>query len=124
VRSAIPRPVSAGVASASSRYTPALVEVLGVHAPALARAYAGQAGAANDDKENEMTATTARTPARSTPILFSRQRQLLQLLDALGGTAGMLGFQKLLFLYCQEASTGEAPYDFEPPPLSWTLGLC
>lgn len=61
-----------------------------------------------------MTATTARTSARSTPMLFSRQRQLLQLLDALGGTSGMLDFQKLLFLYCQEASTGEAPYDFVP----------
>ena len=61
-----------------------------------------------------MTATTARTSTRSTPMLFSRQRQLLQLLDALGGTSGMLDFQKLLFLYCQEASTGEAPYDFVP----------
>jgi hypothetical protein len=46
-------------------------------------------------------------------MLFSRQRQLLQLLDALGGTSGMLDFQKLLFLYCQESS-GEAPYDFVP----------
>ncbi len=61
-----------------------------------------------------MTATTARTSTRSTPMLFSRQRQLLQLLDALGGTSGMLDFQKLLFLYCQESSTGEAPYDFVP----------
>lgn len=61
-----------------------------------------------------MTATTARTSARSTPMLFSRQRRLLQLLDALGGTSGMLDFQKLLFLYCQEPSTGEAPYDFVP----------
>lgn len=47
-------------------------------------------------------------------MLFSRQRRLLELLDALGGTSGMLDFQKLLFLYCQEASTGEAPYDFVP----------
>ena len=61
-----------------------------------------------------MTATTARPSTRTTPMLFSRQRQLLQLLDALGGTSGMLDFQKLLFLYCQEASTGEAPYDFVP----------
>jgi hypothetical protein len=61
-----------------------------------------------------MTATTARTSSRSTPMLFSRQRQLLQLLDALGGTSGMLDFQKLLFLYCQEESSGEAPYDFVP----------
>lgn len=51
---------------------------------------------------------------RTTPMLFSRQRQLLQLLDALGGTSGMLDFQKLLFLYCQDASTGKAPYDFVP----------
>lgn len=61
-----------------------------------------------------MTAMTTRTSTRSTPMLFSRQRQLLQLLDALGGTSGMLDFQKLLFLYCQEPSTGEAPYDFVP----------
>lgn len=61
-----------------------------------------------------MTATTTRTSTRTTPMLFSRQRQLLQLLDALGGTSGMLDFQKLLFLYCQESSTGEAPYDFVP----------
>lgn len=61
-----------------------------------------------------MTATTARTSTRSTPMLFSRQRQLLQLLDALGGSSGMLDFQKLLFLFCQEPSTGEAPYDFVP----------
>jgi uncharacterized protein (DUF488 family) len=61
-----------------------------------------------------MTATIARTSTRTTPMLFSRQRQLLQLLDALGGTSGKLDFQKLLFLYCQEASTGEAPYDFVP----------
>lgn len=46
-------------------------------------------------------------------MLFSRQRQLLQLLDALGGSAGKLDFQKLLFLYCQESSSG-APYDFVP----------
>lgn len=61
-----------------------------------------------------MTSATARTSTRSTPMLFSRQRQLLQLLDALGGTSGMLDFQKLLFMYCQESSTGEAPYDFVP----------
>lgn len=47
-------------------------------------------------------------------MLFSRQRQLLQLLDALGGTSGMLDFRKLLFLYCQECPAGEAPYDFVP----------
>lgn len=60
-----------------------------------------------------MTATNARTSSRSTPMLYSRQRQLLQLLDALGGTAGKLDFQKLLFLYCQERPSN-APYDFVP----------
>jgi len=52
--------------------------------------------------------TTTRLSTRSTPMLFTRQRRLLQLLEALGGTSGMLDFQKLLFLYCQEAPTGEA----------------
>jgi hypothetical protein len=46
-------------------------------------------------------------------VLLTRQRQLLQLLDALGGSAGKLDFQKLLFLYCQEPSSG-SPYDFVP----------
>lgn len=50
---------------------------------------------------------------RSTPILFARQRQLLLLLDALGGSAANLDFQKLLFLYCQEPASG-SPYDFVP----------
>lgn len=49
----------------------------------------------------------------SRPFLFSRQRQLLQLLDALGGSAKNLDFQKLLFLYCQELTSGR-PYDFVP----------
>lgn len=61
-----------------------------------------------------MTATTARTSARTTPILFSRQRQLLQVLDSLGGRVEALDFQNLLFLYCQELSSGDAPYDFVP----------
>jgi hypothetical protein len=46
-------------------------------------------------------------------MLFARQRQLLQLLDALGGMASNIDFQKLLLLYCQESTT-EAPYDFVP----------
>jgi len=50
----------------------------------------------------------------STSTLFSRQRRLLQLLDALGGTVGMVDFQKLLFLYCQESSSNDPPYDFVP----------
>ena len=61
-----------------------------------------------------MTATTARTSKRSAPMLFSRQRQLLRLLDVLGGTSGMLDFQKLLFLYGQEEAVGESFYDFVP----------
>jgi Protein of unknown function, DUF488 len=67
-----------------------------------------------NNEEDEMTATITRTSTRSTPMLFLRQRRLLQLLDALGGTSGMLDFERLLFLYCQESSTGEAPYDFVP----------
>lgn len=46
-------------------------------------------------------------------LLFERQRQLLKLLDALGGCAGNLDFQKLLFLYCQEPDAAEA-YEFVP----------
>lgn len=60
-----------------------------------------------------MTASTARTPR--TPTLFARQRELLRLLDALGGTADLLDFQMLLFLFCQESAV--APYDFVPHKL-------
>lgn len=45
--------------------------------------------------------------------LTSRQRLLLGLLDAVGGTSGNLDFQKVLFLYCQEPDSGN-PYDFVP----------
>lgn len=45
--------------------------------------------------------------------LTARQRLLLGLLEALGGSAGNLDFQKVLFLYCQEAESGQ-PYDFVP----------
>lgn len=43
-------------------------------------------------------------------MLFHRQRQLLALLDALGGDLASLDFQKLLFLHCREraASNEEA----------------
>jgi len=61
-----------------------------------------------------MTITNAHPSSRTTPMLFSRQRQLLQLLQALGGSAGKLDFQKLLFLYCQESTPGTAPFDFVP----------
>jgi uncharacterized protein (DUF488 family) len=50
---------------------------------------------------------------KSTPLLFERQRHLLALLDALGGHAGNLDFQKLLFLYCQEPMAGRM-YEFVP----------
>ncbi len=45
--------------------------------------------------------------------LSGRQRLLLSLLEALGGRAGKMDFQKLLFLYCQELSSGQ-PYEFVP----------
>ncbi|MBK6687928.1 MAG: DUF488 domain-containing protein [Deltaproteobacteria bacterium] len=60
-----------------------------------------------------MTAARARPLEKTATTLPARQRQLLQLLDALGGQASKLDFQKLLFLYCQE-SPSEAPYDFVP----------
>lgn len=47
------------------------------------------------------------------PSLFNRQRDLLGLLAALGGSRGATEFQKLLFLYCREREE-EAPYDFVP----------
>jgi hypothetical protein len=51
--------------------------------------------------------------SKSTPVLFVRQRLLLALLEAMGGRAGRLDFQKLLFLYCQEAGA-TAAYEFVP----------
>ena len=45
-------------------------------------------------------------------MLLNRQRQLLALLDSLGGRVGNLDFQKLLFLYCQESA--DSLYDFVP----------
>lgn len=47
------------------------------------------------------------------PKLSPRQSVLLGLLKALGGSAGNLDFQKVLFLYCQESDSGQ-PYDFVP----------
>ena len=47
------------------------------------------------------------------PILFEPQRHILVLLDALGGRAGNVDFQKLLFLYCQEPAAAGA-YEFVP----------
>src|SRR5258708_30357535 len=53
------------------------------------------------------------TSSQVLPILPSRQKVLLALLQAIGGRAGNLDYQKLLFLYCAQA--GEAPtYEFVP----------
>jgi hypothetical protein len=46
-------------------------------------------------------------------MLFERQRLLLTLLDALGGSAGNTDFQKLLFLYTRECETAPT-YEFVP----------
>lgn len=45
-------------------------------------------------------------------MVFNRQRQLLEMLDALGGDIGGLDFQKLLFLFCEEQD--DPPYAFVP----------
>lgn len=50
-------------------------------------------------------------PTRQTSS--ARQRQLLTLLDALGGCIENLDFQKLLFLYCREQG-GASTYEFVP----------
>lgn len=46
-------------------------------------------------------------------MLFDRQKQLLVLVNALGGEVGSLDFQKLLLLYCLEAGE-KPPYEFVP----------
>ena len=46
-------------------------------------------------------------------MLLERQRRLLALIDALGGSARNLDFQKLLFLYCKEVEKTPS-YDFVP----------
>src|SRR5215470_7525330 len=66
-----------------------------------------------------MRRSNVRTSQRAAPRLLARQRQLLMLLDTLGGSAGNLDFQKLLFLYCQEPDSGR-PYDFVP----YKFGAC
>ncbi|MGO8992152.1 MAG: DUF488 family protein [Polyangiaceae bacterium] len=60
-----------------------------------------------------MSLSQAKLTPKPTPALFERQRLLLGLLDALGGRAGRLDFQKLLFLYCQEAGSAGG-YEFVP----------
>lgn len=57
------------------------------------------------------TENTNKKPVEVT--LTARQRLLLSLLNALGGGAGNLDFQKVLFLYCQESGP-DCPYDFVP----------
>jgi hypothetical protein len=46
-------------------------------------------------------------------MLFDRQKLLLALLRSLGGTVGMIDFQKLLFLYCCEVEPSPT-YEFIP----------
>jgi len=46
-------------------------------------------------------------------MILNRQKHLLSLVEALGGSLNNLDFQKLLFLYCQE-SKEIPPYEFIP----------
>jgi len=46
-------------------------------------------------------------------MITNRQKRLLSLVEALGGSLNNLDFQKLLFLYCQE-SEEIPPYEFIP----------
>lgn len=63
---------------------------------------------------SEPIAASRRSETQSaTGRLLARQRVLLRLLEAFGGAVGNTDFQKLLFLYCQEPSSGQ-PYDFVP----------
>jgi hypothetical protein len=57
--------------------------------------------------------SNAKSAPKAAPVIFERQRLLLRLLDALGGAAGSLDFQKPLFLYCQESGSTGA-YEFVP----------
>jgi len=64
-----------------------------------------------------MPATNHKQSSAEPAALTERQRQLLQLLRALGGCMGDRDFATLLFLYCQEAAAG-ALYEFVPGPSS------
>ena len=61
-----------------------------------------------------MNAHTAQPASGSSARLLGRQRLLLQLLGALGGSATMSDFQKLLFLWCHDEQVDNPPYDFVP----------
>lgn len=50
---------------------------------------------------------------KSNSVVSARQGELLLLLSAVGGSVGLLDFQKLLFLYCQEQGADKL-YDFVP----------
>jgi hypothetical protein len=62
-----------------------------------------------------MPATKRKKPSAEPTALPERQRQLLLLLDALGGGVSDRDFATLLFLYCQESAAG-ALYEFVPGP--------
>ena len=64
-----------------------------------------------------MSATKRNQPSGEPAALSERQRQVLLLLDALGGRASDRDFATLLFLYCQESAAG-ALYEFVPGPSS------
>ncbi len=54
-----------------------------------------------------------RVPTVKSPRLLARQRELLRLVDAFGGSVGNIDFQKLLLLYCEEHPDSRL-YDFVP----------
>lgn len=68
---------------------------------------------ASSAQKNSPSPGSSATGDAANVRLFARQRLLLRLLDALGGHSGKTDFQKLLFLYCQEPSSGQ-PYEFVP----------
>jgi len=60
-----------------------------------------------------MTTDSRSQSVQKVPAMPRRQRLALQLLNAIGGAASNLDFQKLLFLYCQEIRL-DPPYEFVP----------
>ena len=55
-----------------------------------------------------MNETASRSPLPVRPFLFERQRRLLALLDAFGGSLPKVDLQPLLFLWCQADSRGDS----------------